>query len=335
MGLLLLFGGVGLFAARSVTARAGAGSPEAAASGLLGALDKQDLERAAGYLDGEERQAVTVYASRLAKAIARRQGKAAPGDPLALADLSARNVRFQRVAGSGDVAVLELTGGTVGLSQPGGLKVELPVDEARRRLAEQTKGALSSFRIVTLRSGGRWYVSLLATAAEWGRLASHAGPVDYALLAAAPAGGGAASPEAAVRALVKAATTGTPSAVLDRLVPEERRVAAAYREPLLARAEARAGKGPGTLLGGRSGARGRVEGLTMRTEPVADGVARVVLTGGTLVPSGVAGARPEPLPKDGHAAVVVVERDGAWYPSGLFSAVDALIASAEREQGGG
>ncbi|HYT25489.1 MAG TPA: zinc ribbon domain-containing protein, partial [Actinomycetota bacterium] len=62
MGLLLLFGGVGLFAARSVTARAGAGSPEAAASGLLGALDKQDLERAAGYLDGEERQAVTVYA---------------------------------------------------------------------------------------------------------------------------------------------------------------------------------------------------------------------------------------------------------------------------------
>lgn len=333
MGVLLLFGGVGLFAARTVTARAGAGSPEAAASGLLTALDRQDLDRAAGYLDGEERQLVDLYGERLARAAAKRQGGAgsASGGQLGLADLTARDLRFRQVAGAGGVAVLELAGGTIGVTQPGGVKLELPVEEARRRLAEQSKGGLAFPRLVTLRSDGRWYVSLLASAAEWARLSSKAGTVDYAGLAGSPGGQGAPSPEAAVRGLADTLGAGTLAAVWERLLPEERRVVEAYSQPLLARAGL---SSPDALLGGRPGSKVRIQGLTLRSEAVADGVTKVHLTGGTVVASGSPGKKATPLSRPGSRepvpAVVALRRDGAWYPSLLFSAVDAMLAEAER-----
>ena len=55
IAVVVLFGGVGLFAARQTAATAqGADSPEAAATGLLTALGSQDLDRAARFLDDEE-----------------------------------------------------------------------------------------------------------------------------------------------------------------------------------------------------------------------------------------------------------------------------------------
>ena len=65
IAVLLLFGGVGLYAARQTAATAqGASSPEAAAAGLLTALGSQDFARAAGYLDGEEAMLVDTYRDR-------------------------------------------------------------------------------------------------------------------------------------------------------------------------------------------------------------------------------------------------------------------------------
>jgi (2Fe-2S) ferredoxin len=50
---------------------------------------------------------------------------------------------------------------------------------------------------------------------------------------------------------------------------------------------------------------------------------------------GAPGAKPTPLAPCGDGepppAVVVVRRDGAWYPSLTFSAADALLANVERE----
>ncbi len=331
MGVLLLFGGVGLYAARTVTARAGAGSPEAAASGLLAALDRQDLDRAAGYLHGEERQLVGLYGDRLARAAAKQQGSAGSG-PLGLVDLTARDVRFRQVAGRADVAVLELASGTIGVTQPNGVKLEVPVEEAKRRLAEQSKGEAAFPRVVTIRSDGRWYVSLLASAAEWVRLSGRGGEVDHAGLAGAPAGQGAATPEAAVRGLADALGAGTLAAVSKRLLPEERGVAEVYSQPLLARVGG--SHDALALLGGRAGARAQIQGLTLRSDSLADGVTKVHLTGGTLVVSGIPGEKPAPLVQPGSRdpapAVVVLRRDGVWYPSVLFSAVDAMLAEAER-----
>jgi len=327
MGVLLLFGGVGLFAVRTVTARAGAGSPEAAASGLLTALDRQDLGRAAGYLSGEERQLVDLYGERLVAAVAGRKRGAGSGNPLAVADLTARDLRFRQVAGAGDVAVLELTGGTIGVTQPGGVELKLPVEEAKRRLAEQSKGGLAFPRLVTLRSDGRWYVSLSASAAEWARLSGKAGQVDYAGLTGSAAGQGASSPEAAVRGLADALGTGTLAAVWERLLPEERRVAEVYSQPLLDRLrlsspDARPDQWPPKV---------RIQDLTLRSESVADGVTKVVVTGGTAAAG--PGEKPSPLSQPGSnepvPAVVVLRRDGAWYPSLLFSAVDAMLSQAE------
>ena len=237
IAVLLLFGGVGLYAARQVAGTAqGASSPEAAAAGLLTALGSQDLDRAAGYLDAEEALLLDTYRDRVTALLAGRM-TGPTGQPLSGLQLTARDIRFQRVAGLGgaDVAVVELAGGTVGGSAANGAKLELPAAELNRRLADQSKGAVKALRAVAVRTDDRWRVSLLATAAEQARLAAGAGEPDWDQLAGAgqPAAPGAASPEAAVRELADAAGRGQ-QAALERLSPAERRVLAAYG-PLLDR----------------------------------------------------------------------------------------------------
>ena len=325
IAVLLLFGGVGLYAARQTAATAeGAASPEAAAAGLLTALGGQDFARAAGYLDGEEAMLVDTYRDR-ATALLEGRMTGPTGQPLSGLQLTARDIRFQRVAGLGgaDVAVVELAGGTVGGHDARGAKLELPAAELNRRLADQSKGAIKALRVVTVRSDGRWRVSLLATAAEQARLAAGAGEPDWDQLAGVgqPATPGAASPEAAVRELADAAGGGQ-RAALERLSPAERRVLAAY----------------GSLLdrhGGKPAAGDvRVEGLETRTEPVADGVTRVHATAGRLV----GGMLNESLPLDRAAAkdpapyVVTIQRDGTWYPSLVFTVTDWMLHRAERER---
>jgi hypothetical protein len=324
IAVLLLFGGVGLYAARQTAATAdGASSPEAAAAGLLTALASQDYARAAGYLDGEEAMLVDTYRDR---ALALLQGRMTgpTGQPLSGLQLTARDVRFQRVAGLGgaDVGVVELAAGTVGGRDARGAKLALPAAELNRRLADQSKGAIKALRVVAVRSDGRWRVSLLATAAEQARLAAGAAEPDWDQLAAGgqPPAPGAASPEQAVRDLAAAAGRGQ-QAVLQQLSPAERRVVTAY-QPLLAR------------HGGPSIGAVHVEGLRTRTEQVADGVVRVQATAGRLVaPSGGesldlgrTGSK-EPAPY-----VVTIRRDGTWYPSLVFSVTDWMLNRAERER---
>jgi hypothetical protein len=225
------------------------------------------------------------------------------------------------VAGSADVAVLELAGGSVTLSGPGGQSLQLPVDELDKRLAQQTHGAVSAVRLVTVRSGGRWRVDLLASAAEQARLAARGGQPDYQLLAGTAPGKGAASPDAAVRGLA-AAVAADPTSAIDWLAPDERAVAAAYRAALLAR-RPELGLRPGNL---------RVRDLRLRDEPVAAQVVRVRLLGGQLLLRGLPGAPSSvPLDRAGRQAgatpyVVAVQRGGAWYPSLEFTAADWLVS---------
>ena len=316
MAALIVFGGAGLYAARqSSRATNGAGSAEAAAAGLLGALDDKDFDRAARFLAGDERLLLTTYQDRLERLLSRWPA----------ADLTARDARFRQVAGGGDVAVLQLVGGTVGATQAGGARIELPVDELDRRLAEQTKGAVTAVRVVTIRSDGRWHVALLATAAEHARLAAKGTEPDYQSLTGGGAGQGAASPEAAVRTLADA-VAGDPAGATERLAPAERRVYDAY-------AAALAAARPELSLKGQ---RARVEGLRLRTEPVADGVARVHLVGGKLVTRNLPGpadsTRFDVAGRNGMIPyVVAIQRDGTWYASLSFTVTDWLLAQAERE----
>jgi hypothetical protein len=329
IAVVVLVGGVGLFAARQTAASgSGAGSPEAAAAGLFTALADKDLDRAARYLDGEEALLVATYRDRVTDAligqVVRSTGQKAT--PLSGVQLTARDLRFQRVAGLGgaDVGVVELAGGTIGGQLGNGAKLELPATEANRRLSEQSKGAIKALRVVTVRDDGRWRVSLLASVAEQARLAAGAAEPDWDQLAGngQPAAPGAASPEAAARDLVAALGRGQ-QAALAQLSPAERRVLAAYKA-LLDRPELRP----------PAGATVRVEGLQTRTEQVADDVARVHATAGRLVGPTLH----QPLTLDRMAAggqapyVVTIRQDGTWYPSLVFTVTDWMLARAERER---
>ena len=325
IAVLLLFGGVGLVVARqSASTTEGASSAEAAAAGLLTALGEQDLDKAGRYLAAEERLLLATYSDRVTALLAGRM-TGPTGQPLSGLQLTARDIRFQRVADLGgvDVAVVELAGGTVGGRDARGAKLELPAAELNRRLADQSKGAVKALRAVVVRDDDRWRVSLLASAAEHGRLAAGAPEPAWDQLAAAgeQAAPGAASPEDAVRALVDAAGRGQ-EAALELLSPAERRVLAAY-QPLL---DQKGGMPPmGTV---------RVEGLQTRTEQVADGVARVRPTAGRVV----AGAPPESLNLEEATArgqapyVVTIRQDGTWYPSLVFTVTDWMLNRAERER---
>jgi hypothetical protein len=326
IAVLLLFGGVGLFAAVQVTGTAdGAGSPEAAAAGLLTALADQDFGRAAGYLEAEERLLVATYRDRLGALLAK--GMTGPtGQPLSGFRLTARDIRFQRVEGLGgaDVAVVELAAGTIGVNDGRGVKLDLPADQLNRRLADQSKGAVKAVRAVVLRTDDRWRVSLLASVAEHGRLAAGAGEPDWDQLAGTgqPATAGAASPESAARDLAGALERGQEAAI-QRLTPAERRVVAAYG-PLLA----------GHMVAGTGWSGVRVDGLQTRTEQVADGVARVRVTGGSLVGSRVNRSLvPDRATGDRQAPyVVTIQQDGTWYPSLVFTVTDWMLTQAERER---
>jgi len=325
IAVLLLFGGVGLVAARQSASTAdGASSPEAAAAGLLTALGSQDLAAAGRYLDDEEGLLLATYRDRVTALLAGRM-TGPTGQPLSGLQLSARDVRFQRVAGLGgnDVGVVELASGTVGGRDARGAKLELPAAELNRRLSDQSKGAIKALRVVAVRGGDdRWRVSLLASAAEQGRLAGGAAEPNWDQLAGTgQAAAGAASPEAAVRDLVDAAAGG-PQAVLGLLSPAERRVLAAAYQPLLER------QGAMPPVGNV-----RVEGLQTRTEEVADGVARVRATAGRLTGGAVGRSLSleEATAKGQAPYVVTIRRDGTWYPSLVFTVTDWMLNRAERE----
>lgn len=322
IALLLVFGMIGLVAARRAgVAHFGAGSPEAAASGLLAALDRdpldaQAVDRASRYLTGEERLLAGAYADRIAKLAARPSGPDAPG----IAGFGARDVRFRRVGGSDDVAVLEAASGTVHVRTGGG-RLELSLDEARRRLAEQTGSRVPSLRVVTLRTGGRWYVALLPTALEWSRLDAGGGPADYARLTA-PARPGASSPEAAVSGVLSRLRQRSLDEVMAGTAPSERNAFEAY---LLAvqSSPGRAGV-PGNEMFGPPGSY-VAGGHVTSTEQLADRVVKVNVE----VEWSSGGPEPDAATRPPFRYVIAVQRDGTWYPSIVFTLIDMSLTSAE------
>jgi hypothetical protein len=224
------------------------------------------------------------------------------------------------------VAVLEAVSGTVGVTGENGVRVEIPVAQADEQLAQASGGRLTALRLVTVRSGGHWYVSLLATAAEVGRLASGGAPVNYAALTAGDPVAGATTADGAVRAAIGALASGQ-SQALQRLVPDELAVLRTYATSL--RQVRQATAGPVT-----------VEGLTTRTERVSGEVTKVYLTGGRIRgPNGEVTTLPSLSSKLGATAggerqpyVVAVEQNGSWYPSVLFTVTDYALTAAHQEQ---
>jgi hypothetical protein len=310
IALLLVFGSIGLVSARqSGASHSGASSPESAAGGLLAALDHDPLDaatliRASRYLTGEERQLVATDADRFVKLAS---DESVPHGRIGQFALGAGDLRFRRVGGASGVVVLEAVAGTVSIRAGGPGRIQLSLDEARRRLAQQTNGAVSSIRAVTIRSDGRWYVSLLATALEYAPLSRSGGPPEYAELAR-PADRGAASPLEAARRLLDAVSdpAGEPTGLL---LPEERNALRAYvvKLGLSPTAEIR-------RLLRRNGFELGAARPTGSVETIAPGVAQVP----------VAGVGPS-------SAMVVIERGGTWYASMVFTVTDFLLTSVERE----
>jgi hypothetical protein len=315
IALLLVFGSIGLVAARqSGQSRNGASSPESAVTGLLAALDHDPidaatLKRASRWLTGEERLLVQTDADRFVQLANGEHG--IPGGGLGQFAIGADNLGFRRAGGTGDVAVLDAVSGDVTVRASGTGRLRLSLDEARKRLAQQTHGAVSSIRAVTVRSGGRWYVSLLATLLEYARLPQTNGPPDYSQLSQ-PAIPGAASPVEAVQRFFDAVSnqTGEPA---DALVPEERNALRAYvlKRGLSSTAEIARLLNPDGLMSRLRSDKVRVRGSA---ETIAPGVAAVPFTS---------------FGQD--STMVAIQRDGTWYASMVFTGGDLLLTSAERE----
>jgi hypothetical protein len=78
----------------------------------------------------------------------------------------------------------------------------------------------------------------------------------------------------------------------------------------------------------------QVEGLQLRTEEVADGVARVRATAGQLTggtPRESLGLE-EANAKGQAPSVVTIRQGGTWYPSVVFTVTDWMLHQAERER---
>jgi hypothetical protein len=313
IALLMVFGAIGLVAVRQSggSTRNGASSPEGAVTGLLAALnhdpiDAATLKRASRWLTGEERLLVETEVDRFVQ-LANNSQYGIPGGGLAQFAIGGDDLGFRRVGGGGGVSVLEAVSGNVTLRASGTGQLQLSLDEARKRLAQQTHGAVSSIRAVTVRSGGRWYVSLFATALEYAPLPKSGGPPEYGQLAQ-PALPGSASPVEAVRRLLAAVADplGEPT---DLLVPEERNALRAYvlKRDLSSTAEIR------RLL--------RRDGFDVTS-------ARVGASAESIGP-GIAAV---PLTAVGHdSTMVAIERDGTWYASMVFTVTESLLTSVERE----
>jgi hypothetical protein len=317
LAVLVLVGAAAAWGLRaSVGSGDGAGSPEAAAQQLVQALADQDLDRAVELVNGVESRALEVYGDQLTGLLTDRlELGGQSGRPT---DLTATDVRFRQVAGSGDIAVVELSGGTFGANG-----LELNAGQVNQRVSEATDGRMDAVRLVALRDGGRWRVGVLASMANAILTSAGVGPADPAVLLSGPTADGAADPKAAVRAVLDRLADGDASGAVARLVPDEARVvggarAAAAAAPPPPGAPA---NWPDEWLSGRLPGGGlRIEGLGLREEQIADVVVRVTVTGRVAPP----GQQPEPLPAEGVAVVVL--RDGdLWYPSLVFTAVDQAL----------
>jgi hypothetical protein len=267
----LLAGSV--FAFRSAAAAEGSDNPEAAVQAFFAALDREDLTGVLETLPPGERRAVREPLTELSAELERLgilssfTQTSVPGVDLHVSGLA---LTTEPAGGSADAAVVAVTGGTVAADIDA---AALPLSAAARRaLVDPSSGTASDshdlagagLRLATVRVDGRWHVSLLATPAIAGDEAgAAAGP--------APAPVGAATPEAVLPQVVRAALDLDGTGVLVRSDPDELAGVYAHAGTILPRLQ------PGADRLRADGYRATVNRLDVRVEGDGD-VRRVVPT---------------------------------------------------------
>lgn len=209
---VVLLGGGAFFAASVFGAAGGAESPEAAADGLLAALENEDFVTAAELLEPAERRTIaepmlTEVLPELVRLGALDESTEADNVEDFDLNLTDTEVRVEAVPGADDLRYVYLSGG------------ELDVDGDTQALPTD-----SETPIVIVERDGRWYYSLWFTIAENARFETDERiPLESEAPAAIPSD----SPEGAVEGMMTAVSNLDLRAMIGHMDPEE--MAALYR----------------------------------------------------------------------------------------------------------
>jgi hypothetical protein len=220
----------------------GASTPEEATQAMLDAVRHNDLIGIVEQLPPGERKALRDPAAQLAtqlqnlRLVGRLDPTRVPGLELAFDDLAMRTTALDD-----DVRAVDLVGGRLTAKWLGGGQ---PLTEHARQILSREWGitidavdaryerdfARENFRLVAVKEGGGWHVSLAYTVAEAVR-AAH-GTATPAM-GGGPAATGADVPAAAVTDLVRAYADGDPERLVTLLYPDEARALYDYAPVLL------------------------------------------------------------------------------------------------------
>lgn len=244
---VLVIGALG-FAATNLASGDGAASPEAAVEALFDAIDQEDAIGVVEAMEPSERRLlmdtlreVEEQTARLRLADEDIDLRSFPGIDL---EVSGLELRTEQLAD--DVVAVDLVAGRVSTSAE---LDELPlgpvIDDAIARSEDDGDEVeiddgddveLAGGRLVAVRRGGGWHVSLLYSLAEQVRLESDE-PLAYPVPGSAIAARGAADPEAAVREGIAAAQELDVERLIELTDPEEGRVLHEYGPLLVELAE--------------------------------------------------------------------------------------------------
>ncbi len=235
MALVIGLGAV-LLVVRADRDRGGAATPEEAIVGLLDSLGREDVLSAVELLDPYEREHFVQPSLDLVDELV-RLGLLDP--TIDLTAISGLDLRIDQVTydllevpGAPDLQHVIFTGGTItatvdGDTLPVGQMIRDHFGEQIALFEEQsTENMASDDPLVLKERDGRWYLSLLYTAAENARISESAGP------APAPGDGlvpiGAETPQEAVAAMIQSLVDLDLAGVIARLDPHEAEVAQRY-----------------------------------------------------------------------------------------------------------
>lgn len=238
---ILVIGTLG-FAAINLTAADGADSPEAAVEGLFEAIDQEDLIGMVESLEPAERRLLLSTVQEL-QAEGERLGLADPDTDLRGLqglDLEVSDLQLQTEELADGVVAVEVGGSISGTTDLRELPLGPVIDDAIGRAREDgdeewddtaTDRTEIDGRLVAVRRGGGWHVSLVASLAEAIRRDSD-DPAPFPNPDDAIPAVGADSPEAAVQAMIDAATALDGRRMIELTDPEEAEVLHRYG-PLL------------------------------------------------------------------------------------------------------
>jgi hypothetical protein len=225
------------FAVRALSAGDGAGTPQAAVRQLFDAIGNEDLIGVMEALPPGERDAIKDGVVDVADEL---QRLGIVSDTLELTSIAGIDFAIDGLQLADDVlgdgiAAVTFTGGTITTTTIGSA---VPIGPVLRHLIEVGDGdatiedstttddlAESDARLVTIREGGGWHVSLYYSLAEGARSGGDAPVPDFGHGVAAT---GADTPDGVVRALIDSAAALDLEAVIAMLPPDEMRALQDY-----------------------------------------------------------------------------------------------------------